>query len=276
VIKEKNISSARMRRFQKIIWEYYRSHARSFPWRKNRNPYRILVSEIMLQQTQAERVRDKYRTFISAFPDFSTLSQATLHDVLSIWQGLGYNRRAIALKQTAREVMTKHKGVLPSSVDLLMQLPGIGRATASAISAFAFNQPAVFLETNIRRVFIHFFFHDRADVHDAELLPLVERALDASDPRRWYYALMDYGAMLKKEVTNPNRRSFHYQRQAPFEGSHRQLRGLLLRTILKTPGATASALVRKLGKEPDKIKETLKELQEEGFIRKRRNTYSIS
>jgi A/G-specific adenine glycosylase len=229
----------------------------------------------MLQQTQAERVREKYQAFISAFPDFSALSEAPLHDVLSIWQGLGYNRRAIALKQTAREVMTKYNGVLPSSVDLLMQLPGIGRATASAISAFVFNQPVVFLETNIRRVFIYFFFHDRSDVHDAELLPLVEKTLDTADPRGWYYALMDYGAMLKKQFANPNRRSLHYQRQAPFEGSHRQLRGALLRTILQAPGVTTSALVRKLGREPEKIKEALGELEEEGFIRKDRNTYSI-
>jgi A/G-specific adenine glycosylase len=230
----------------------------------------------MLQQTQVERVREKYRTFISAFPNFSSLSQAPLHDVLSIWQGLGYNRRAIALKQIAQEVMTKYKGVLPSSVDLLMQLPGIGKATASAIASFAFNQPTVFLETNIRRVFIHFFFRDRANVHDAELLLLVEKSLDQSDPRRWDYALMDYGAMLKKEVVNPNRRSLHYQRQAPFEGSHRQLRGLILRTILQSPGITESALIKKLKKEPEEIKDALEQLQKEGFIKKKKYTFSIS
>jgi A/G-specific adenine glycosylase len=230
----------------------------------------------MLQQTQVERVREKYQTFISAFPDFSSLSQAPLHDVLSIWQGLGYNRRAIALKQIAQEVMTKYKGVLPSSVDLLMQLPGIGKATASAIASFAFNQPTVFLETNIRRVFLHFFFHDRSNVPDSELLPLVEKSLDQSEPRRWYYALMDYGAMLKKEVVNPNRRSLHYQRQKPFEGSHRQLRGLIIRTILQSPEVTESALIKNLEKEPEKIKDALEQLQKEGFIRKKRNTYSIS
>jgi len=230
----------------------------------------------MLQQTQVERVIEKYQRFISAFPDFSSLSQASLHDVLSVWQGLGYNRRAIALKQIAHEVITKYDGILPSSADILIQLPGIGKATASAIAAFAFNQPVVFIETNIRRVFIHFFFQDRDNVKDSELLPLIEKALDQDNPRQWYYALMDYGVMLKKEVGNPNRKSFHYQRQAPFQGSRRQLRGLVLKVVLQAPKITESALIRKLKKEPKKIKETLKQLQMEGFIRKERNTYSIS
>ena len=230
----------------------------------------------MLQQTQVERVQEKYRAFIAAFPDLSSLSRAPLKDVLSIWQGLGYNRRAIALQRTAQEVIEQNKGVFPSSVDELMQFPGIGRATASAIAAFAFNRPVVFLETNIRRVFIHFFFQEKEDVRDVELLPLVEEALDLSNPREWYYALMDYGSMLKKEVTNPNRKSAHYQRQAPFEGSQRQLRGLLLRNLLQSSGFTESALMKMIDKDPAKIREALKELEEEGFIRKKKNTYSIA
>ncbi|HUU99675.1 MAG TPA: hypothetical protein VMW32_01815 [Bacteroidales bacterium] len=230
----------------------------------------------MLQQTQVERVIEKYQRFISAFPDFSSLSQASLHDILSIWQGLGYNRRAIALKQIAHEVITKYDGILPFSADILIQLPGIGKATASAIAAFAFNQPAVFIETNVRRVFIHFFFQDRDNVKDSELLPLIERALDQDNPRQWYYALMDYGVMLKKEFGNANRKSFHYQRQAPFQGSQRQLRGLVLKTVLQAPKVTETTIIKKLKKEPKKIKETLKQLQMEGFIRKERNTYSIA
>lgn len=230
----------------------------------------------MLQQTQVERVLDKYKDFIRNFPDFASLSQAPLKDVLSIWQGLGYNRRAIALKQIARHIMTKHDGTLPSSVDTLVQFPGIGKATASALVAFAFNQPTVFIETNIRRVFLYFFFHDRTNVHDAELLPLVEKSLDQSNPRDWYYALMDFGAMLKKEVVNPNRRSLHYQRQSPFEGSQRQLRGLVLRALLEAPGVTGSVLARKCKKDPYKIRNILEQLQKEGFIRKKKNTYSIA
>ncbi len=230
----------------------------------------------MLQQTQVERVIEKFQKFISEFPDFSSLAQASLHDVLSIWQGLGYNRRAIALKQIAHEVITKYDGILPSSTDILIHLPGIGRATASAIAAFAFNQPAVFIETNVRRVFIHFFFQDRDNVKDSEILPLITKALDQDNPRQWYYALMDYGVMLKKEVGNPNRKSFHYQRQAPFQGSQRQLRGLVLRTVLQAPKVTETAIIKKLKKEPKRVKEVIEQLQKEGFIRKERNKYSIS
>lgn len=230
----------------------------------------------MLQQTQVERVRSKYQMFISAFPDFFALAQAPLAVLLSVWQGLGYNRRAIALRQIAQEIVNQYHGMLPSSVDRLMQFPGIGKATASAIAAFAFNQPTVFIETNIRRVFIHFFFEGKTRVHDDEILPLVEKSLDRSDPREWYYALMDYGAMLKKEVVNPNRKSFHYQKQAPFEGSQRQLRGLILRTILQASEITESGLLKKLKKNPEKIKNAIEQLREEGFIRKERNTYRIA
>lgn len=276
MIRAKRITAAQIQPFQRTIWDYYRKHARTLPWRKSRNPYRILVSEIMLQQTQVERVIEKYQRFISAFPDFSSLSQASLHDILSIWQGLGYNRRAIALKQIAHEVITKYDGILPFSADILIQLPGIGKATASAIAAFAFNQPAVFIETNVRRVFIHFFFQDRDNVKDSELLPLIERALDQDNSRQWYYALMDYGVMLKKEFGNPNRKSFHYQRQAPFQGSQRQLRGLVLKVVLQAPKITETDIVKNLKKEPKKIKDVIEQLQKEGFIRKERNTYSIS
>jgi A/G-specific adenine glycosylase len=276
VISTQKASAAGIKRFQKTIWEHYRKDARILPWRKTRNPYRILVSEIMLQQTQVERVKEKYQTFIRQFPDFASLAKAPLTDVLSTWQGLGYNRRAIALKQIAQAVISKYDGILPSSVDMLLQLPGIGKATASAVAAFAFNQPTIFIETNIRRVFLHFFFHDRLNVHDRELLPLVEKSVDQSNPREWYYALMDYGAMLKKQVVNPNRRSLHYQRQAPFEGSQRQLRGFILREILEAPGLTESAIIKKCKKEPHEVQDVLEQLRQEGFIRKIKNRYVIA
>lgn len=231
---------------------------------------------MMLQQTQVERVRNKYQPFIKTFPDLASLERAPLKDVLAVWQGLGYNRRAIALKRIAAEVMTTLQGVLPSSVDRLMQLPGVGRATASAIASFAFNQPTVFLETNIRRVFIHFFFEGRENIRDSELLPFVEKALDRSDPRGWYYALMDYGAMLKKEITNPNKKSSHYQRQSPFAGSQRQLRGMVLKMALNTSKISKTAIARKMRREPKHIGEILSQLEREGFVRREGNTYLIA
>ena len=276
VYKAKTRTMQDTRLFRETIREYFQKHGRDFPWRKTRNPYHILVSEIMLQQTQVERVLGKYEQFISAFPDFVSLAQATLQSVLSVWQGLGYNRRAIALQRIAQTVTTEWDGILPSSVDLLVTLPGIGHATASAIAAFAFGKHSVFIETNIRRVFIHFYFHDRDNVKDSEILPLVEKTLVRSDPRRWYYALMDYGAMLKKQLQNPNRKSAHYQKQSPFEGSNRQIRGMALKAILEKPSITEAALLKKLNRDPEQILPVLQDLQKEGFIRKKGKRFHIT
>jgi len=164
------------------------------PWRETSDPYRILVSEIMLQQTQVQRVETKYKEFIAAFPAFPSLARAPLREVLRVWQGMGYNRRAIALRKIAQRVVAEYDGGLPDSVATLRTFPGIGAATAGAIVAFAFNKPTVFLETNSRRVFLHVFFAGRQRVKDSDILPLVETTLDREKPRQWYYALMDYGA----------------------------------------------------------------------------------
>lgn len=147
--------------FQKTIRARYHAHPRPMPWRRTRDrrdPYKILVSEIMLQQTQVAHVIPFYKNFIKKFPDFATLAQAKTADILLAWQGLGYNRRPLALQKLAREVTIKHNGRLPRIAAELIKLPGIGPYTAGAIRAFAFNEPDVFIETNIRRVFIHFFF----------------------------------------------------------------------------------------------------------------------
>jgi A/G-specific adenine glycosylase len=273
---DRNMSPYRLQQFKKEIREYYKNHARDFPWRNTVDPYHILVSEIMLQQTQTGRVFEKYERFLSEFPDFYSLARARLQNVLSIWQGLGYNRRAIALSSIACQVVSEFDGTLPSSEEMLVKFPGIGKATASAIAAFAFNKPSIFIETNIRRVFIHFFFHDRKTVTDAEILPLISKTLDRSDPRRWYYALMDYGAMLKKNVLNPNRKSAHYKIQSRFEGSHRQLRGMVLKEIIAAQRGTVSSIAKKIDQSPDKILEVLSELQKEGFIKKQKKGFVIS
>ncbi len=186
----------------------------------------------MLQQTQAERVAGFYRPFLKTFPSFKALAQAPVREVLSAWQGLGYNRRAILLHRLAGEVMQRYRGSLPSSTEELKKLPGIGSATAGALLAFAFNRPAVFIETNIRAVFLHHFFPRKINIDDTQLLPLISLTVDTERPRIWYWALMDYGVFLKKKYGNPSRRSAHHVRQAPFEGSDRQLRGRLTRLLL--------------------------------------------
>ena len=169
--------------FQQMVLSYYNNYGREMAWRDTTDPYLILVSEIMLQQTQVERVTTKFPEFIRAFPDFASLAVAPLDNVLSVWQGMGYNRRAIALQKCAIRVMNEYNGILPADVDLLATFPGIGRATASSIAAFAFNLPVVFIETNIRRVFIHFFFTGNETVSDAEIIPVVTRALYKKNPR---------------------------------------------------------------------------------------------
>jgi A/G-specific adenine glycosylase len=251
---------------QDIVYAYYRRHARLFPWRETKNPYRILVSEVMLQQTQTERVVGKYEKFIARFPSLSTLADASLQSVFKAWQGLGYNRRAVSLKETAVRVIEEHDGILPKDLNALMKLPGIGRSTAGAILAFAYGIPVAFIETNIRRVFIHFFFSEREDVKDSEILPLVEQTLDRENPRDWYYALMDYGAMLKTKLPNPNRKSAHYTRQAPFEGSNRQIRGMILKLLLSLGPLREGELIGKLNREPSRVHTILHEMQREEFI----------
>jgi len=230
----------------------------------------------MLQQTQTERVGQKYGQFIASFPDFASLAHAPLREILKVWQGLGYNRRAVALKKVAQTVTTRFHGDLPSSPEALMSLPGIGRATACAICAFAFNEPVVFIETNIRRVFIHCFFQGQQGIKDTEILPLVAKTLDTSNPRKWYFALMDYGVILKKQYQNPNRRSAHYQRQPPFQGSNRQIRGMILRTLTAESPLSQREIEERLGKDPERVKGNLIQLQKEGFIRKKRSRFTIA
>jgi A/G-specific adenine glycosylase len=261
--------------FQTSIYAHYESHGRQLPWRETQDPYRILVSEIMLQQTQVPRVLQKYEEFLRAFPDFRSLAQASVQELLKVWQGLGYNRRALALRKTAELVVSQYRGVLPADPEELRKLPGIGPYTAAAIAAFAFNLPAAFIETNIRTVFIHCFFHDQTAVKDREILHLVEQTLDTANPRQWYYALMDYGAMLKQRYHNPNRRSAQYQKQTPFKGSNRELRGMILRALTAHVELSETELVATLNADPERVTYALKQLINEGFISRDEQSFRI-
>ncbi len=265
--------------FSKMVWEHYQTQGRDLPWRRTNDPYRILVSEIMLQQTQISRVVPKYEEFILAFPDVDVLASASVGLVLRAWQGLGYNRRGLALRAAARILADEYQGRVPRSVAELQRLPGVGPATASAICAFAYNKPLPFIETNIRSAFIHFFFEGCLAVSDADILPLVEATLDRANPREWYYALMDYGAWVKKTYKNPGRRSRHHAVQTPFAGSRRQLRAQVLRLMLTLPGLADDLPrpeVRALGqleiaarfphRDPHEVQVVLEDLTREGFL----------
>ena len=189
---------------------------------------------------------------------------------------MGYNRRALYLKKIAEEVAEKFNGRLPGTVEALTGLPGIGKNTACSIAAFAFNKPVVFIETNIRSVFIHLFFSDRADVHDREILPLVEKTLDAENPREWYSALMDYGVMLKKTHPNPSRKSAHHQKQSKFEGSNRQMRGMIIKVLTEHPDISEAPLIKKLGMSSASMENNLNQLEKEGLIKKQGKKLRIS
>jgi A/G-specific adenine glycosylase len=275
VLGKEGLTARAVRQFRTLILRHYATQGRPLPWRETSDPYAILVSEIMLQQTQVERVREKYPLFLAAFPDFPALAHAPLQEVLKVWVGLGYNRRAQALQKIAATVVKEYQGSLPSSATLLGRLPGIGNYTASALMVFAFNQPVVLLETNIRTAFIHFFFRDDTPIPDRELLPLIDRTMDRSDPRTWYNALMDYGVTLKKLYGNPARKSAHYRPQSPFVGSTRQIRGAVLRLLTEETSLGEKDIIARVGKTPQRVRDVLAALEAEGFIRRRQAAYFI-
>lgn len=253
--------------FQNEVMEFYETKGRhDMEWRRNLDPYRIVVSEVMLQQTQVPRVAVMYPQFIEQFPDFAALAAAPQTELLVAWQGMGYNRRALNLQKLAVRITGKFDGVLPEDPDILATLPGIGPATSCSIAAFAFNRPVVFIETNIRRVFIHYFFSDTAVVDDRDLFPLIEACLLPGRAREWYWALMDLSTVLKTSVPNPNRRSRQYVKQSVFDGSNRQIRGALLRLLLAGNFGEAEALAKAVGAEPKRVAKILQEMCREGFF----------
>ena len=265
-----------LRVFVEFVAKKGRELYRDLPWRRTYDPYAIWISEVMLQQTQVSRVDGRWQRWLERFPTVDALAAAAPSDVLEEWQGLGYNRRALSVHRAAQAI-SEAGGVFPQDPKELVKLPGIGPATAAGIRAFAFNLHGVYLETNVRTVFLHELYPQAEGVPDSELVPLVELTCPASvadagnadsaanvadadgaanvadavaavtdavvdtaaesdetelTPRSWYYALLDYGAYLKKTIPNPSRRSKSHVKQSRFEGSHRQKRAELLRVLL--------------------------------------------
>ena len=235
---------ARMKDFRSTVWKYWKEHGRhDLPWRLTHDPYRILVSEVMLQQTQVSRVEGKYREFLRRFPTVHVLAKAPLADVLRVWSGLGYNRRAKFLHNAAKEIVERYSGKVPREYASLQTLPGVGDYTAKAVRVFAWNEPEVLIETNIRTACIHHFYSNilqNIRISDKEIVPYMEQAAKGNPPdggpREWNWALMDYGAHLKASGVRVNARSAHYTKQSKFEGSLRQVRGAILKALAhKTP-----------------------------------------
>ncbi len=293
-------TAANSAEFQTTVWSYYSEHGRhDLPWRlaradeetsENRDvtfdPYKILVSEIMLQQTQVSRVVPKYLEFLHTFPTVQALAKSELGSVLVAWQGLGYNRRAKYLWQTAQRIATENGGEFPQSSKQLVGLPGIGVNTAGAIMAYAYNQPVAFVETNIRTVYIYHFFADETDVADKVIIDIVRSTLPNNNiagqnslitPRTWYWALMDYGTHLKQTVGNKARAGDTYVRQSPFYGSRRQVRGVVIRRL--GFGRANYETLESLMPNPDQqdiLKDVLKDLIRESMVRSVAGTYSLT
>lgn len=275
-------SSEHLTAFRTKVLEHGRELWRDLPWRHTHDPYAIWISEVMLQQTQVARVDGRWQRWLNRFPNITVLADADSADVLEEWQGLGYNRRALSLHKAAQAI-DKNGGSMPTDERELVALPGIGPATAAGIRAFAYNLPGVYLETNVRTVFLHELFPDAEGVPDSALTPLVAATCpqDSSnpqdDPRTWYYALLDYGAYLKQTIPNPSRRSRTHTKQSKFEGSHRQKRAEVLRMLLAARPAALSfdELSGALDKQetsagrapvaPSELQEVLSELVREGF-----------
>ena len=252
-------------------------HWRDLAWRHTRDAYQVWLSEVMLQQTQVMRVETRWPEWLRRFPTVEALAQATDAEVLEAWQGMGYNRRALALHRAAQVVASEYDGVFPRAYGELVALPGVGPSTAAGVRAFAFDEPGVYLETNVRSVFIHELFPTSGRVPDAALVPLVRAACPERDVRGWYYALLDYGAHLKRTVPNPSRRAGAYARQSRFEGSRRQKRAALLRLLLAAgpQGASEASLAHALAAqelaagrpepETELVADILADLAREGF-----------
>jgi A/G-specific adenine glycosylase len=267
--------------FRKKVLSYHSRYGRhTLPWRKTTDPYKILVSEIMLQQTQVERVIPKYKAFIKKFPNVQSLANASLGDVLTLWVGLGYNRRAKYLYEAARSIYVQHGGVFPKTVAELQSLPGVGAYTAGAVAAFAYSTPVAMLETNIRTVLLHHYYDSAGPrtISDTELLLLTKRVLPKQHIRTWYYALMDYGVYIKKTYGSNNHQSKHYTKQSIFNGSDRQVRGSIIRVLSNTRIPLSLVLLKKQCdySAVSQLNAQLTALHTEGLIEKQGTKYRLA
>lgn len=259
--------------FRSQVWKYWKKHGRhDLAWRKTTNPYRILVSEVMLQQTQVARVSEKYREFLKAFPTIKALAEAPLSAVLRVWSGMGYNRRAKYVRDAAKIIVEKYNGRVPHGRKELEELSGVGAYTAGAVRVFAFNESDTLIETNIRAAFIHHFYSSvlqKTAIADSQILPIAAAAAQGQNPRTWHWALMDYGVHVKRLHKNPARKSAHYVRQSRFEGSLRQVRGAILKALAQ------GHRVQSVPFDAERIKSALAGLARDGLITKQKGKWTI-
>jgi A/G-specific adenine glycosylase len=265
--------------FRRVVYENYGRAGRVLPWRENTEAWGVLLSEFMLQQTQIERVKPYWFRWMEMWPRPEDVHRATLEEALREWSGLGYNRRGVYLKNCAGIITESCRGRVPDTPGALQSLPGIGPYTAGSIACFAYNYPAVFIETNIRAALLHVFFGEKEGVRDGELLPILEKALDRANPRKWYWALMDYGAALKKLTANPGRRSAHHVKQGPFQGSFRQIRGGVIRALVSRGPGTVEDILKSLDLEMEvpagELYRALEALEKDAMVAEKNGVYRV-
>lgn len=255
--------------FERLLRQKGEELYRTMPWREDTRPYYVLVSELMLQQTQVARVIPKFEAFIERLPDEKSLAEASLADVLKLWQGLGYNRRARFLHETAKRIVDL--GSFPDIFAELVKLPGVGKNTAGAILAYSFNRSNIFVETNIRTVYIHHFFADNFSVDDKEIIELLEQTIDQKHPREFYWALMDYGSWLKANGVRNISVSKHYKKQAPLKGSLREMRGMIIKALSQTSPVDLKSLAG-----DERFLSALEGLKRDGLVIERKGDISLT
>lgn len=264
-LKERTIKE-----FQKKIFDWWKDNKRDFPWRKTTNPFHILVSEVMLQQTRAgKRTITKYHAFIKKYPTIESLAKASKSEVLKLWSGLGYNRRAIWLQEAAQQLLKMES--FPKKPQKLQELKGIGPYTSRAILIFAFNQDLPTVDTNIRRILITEGFAEES-TPKKELFAIARQLLPKGKSRDWHNALMDYGSMV---VTAAKTGIKPTSRQTKFKGSNRDFRGRVLRFLINHPESQRETIRNECKIPKKKIDKVLESLLSDGLIQKKENGYSL-
>lgn len=260
--------------FKAEVWKWGQKLYREMPWREDTRPYYVLVSELMLQQTQVERVVPKFKAFITIYPDERSLANASLAEILKLWNGLGYNRRAKFLHEAAKKIVIEFNGKFPRTKRELLSLPGVGANTAGAILTYAFNQASPFIETNVRTVFFYHFFENREAIADKEIMEVLEKAVDREHPREFYWALMDYGTYLKKKGMGKIALSKHYKRQSVLKGSVREVRGQIIRLLTSADETIDTVKARLMADE--RFTPALEGLIKDGLVQQKGNVLHLT
>lgn len=264
------ISKKDIEKFQQTVFHFYQEHKRNLPWRKTADPYNILVSEFMLQQTQVSRVIKYYNKWIKKWPTIQKLAAEKYKNVLRAWVGLGYNRRAMYLHNTANIIVDEFNGDVLSAVKHYERLPGIGLYTSKAIRIFADNEDIATVDTNIRRIFINEFNLDES-ISEKALFKIAQQSLPKGKSREWHNALMDYGALYltsRKTGIKPK------TTQSSFQGSDRQIRGQIIRKLLQE-NQSKYQLEQQLNIDSSRITPILDKMLKEKTISKTKNQYHV-